>query len=73
MAAYLGETAGAFFQDLSGRPGITAQVAGVANNIPLGPSDFTEPLNLAVLHFETIGLGSTRSALPAIFLISTRV
>src|SRR5215813_11607706 len=45
ILSYLGETAGALFTDLSGNPGIMAQVAGVATNILLGPGDFVEPLN----------------------------
>lgn len=60
---YVGESAGALFLDLSGNPGIGAQVAGIATNILLGPGDFTEPLNLAVLHFEVIGLGPTTVAI----------
>ncbi|HEY1241810.1 MAG TPA: hypothetical protein VGF16_14700 [Bryobacteraceae bacterium] len=59
IVSYLGETPGALFTDLSANPGITAEVAGDATNILLGPGDFTEPLNLAVLHFETIGVGPT--------------
>jgi len=59
ILSYLGEKPGALFTDLSGNPGITAQVAGVASNILLGPGDFTEPLNLAVLHFGVTGSGPT--------------
>jgi hypothetical protein len=57
VLSYLGETAGPLFTDISGNPGITAQVAGVATSILLGPGDFTEPLNLAVIHFGVVGLG----------------
>jgi hypothetical protein len=56
ILSYLGETPGALFDDLSGIPG--AEVAGVASAILLGPGDFKEPLNLAVLHFNVIGAGS---------------
>jgi len=59
ILAYLGESPGPLFDDLSGQPGIGAQVAGVATAIVLGPGDFTEPLTLAVLHFGLTGLGST--------------
>jgi len=59
VLSYVGETAGPLFDDLSGNPGITAQVAGVASSILLGPGDFTEPLNLAVLHFGVTGVGPT--------------
>ena len=57
ILTYLGETAGPLFIDLSGNPGIGAQVAGIASNILLGPGDFTEPLTLAVLHFGVAGFG----------------
>jgi hypothetical protein len=57
ILSYIGETPGALFDDLSGIPG--AQVAGVASNILLAPGDFTEPLNLAILHFDVIGVGTT--------------
>jgi len=59
ILSYLGDTPGALFTDLSGNPGITAQVAGIATNVLLGPGDFTEPLNIAVLHFGIIGFGPT--------------
>jgi hypothetical protein len=59
VLAYLGETPGALFTDLSGNPGIGAQVAGVAAAILLGPGDFTEPLTLATLHFGLVGTGTT--------------
>ena len=59
ILSYLGEKPGVLFTELSGNPGITAQVAGVASNILLGPGDFTEPLNLAVLHFGVTGSGPT--------------
>jgi hypothetical protein len=59
ILSYLGETPGALFTDLSGNPGITAQVAGIASSVLLGPGDFTEPLNLAVLHFGITGSGPT--------------
>ncbi|HWB99954.1 MAG TPA: hypothetical protein VG672_24770 [Bryobacteraceae bacterium] len=55
--SYLGETAGPLFADLSGQPGLMAQVAGVAANILLSPGDFTEPLVLATLHFSTLAPG----------------
>ena len=58
ILSYLGEKP-RLFMDRSGNPGITAQVAGVASNILLGPGDFTEPLNLAVLHFGVTGSGPT--------------
>jgi len=57
--SYLGETPGALFDDLSGNPGIMAQVAGVAGMILLGPGDVIEPLNLAVLHFGITAGGPT--------------
>jgi hypothetical protein len=57
ILSYLGETAGPLFDDISGIPG--AQVAGVASAILLGPGDFTEPLNLAILHFDVVGVGNT--------------
>lgn len=57
--SYLGETSGALFTDLSSNPGIGADVAGIATAILLGPGDFSEPLTLAVLHFQTIGNGPT--------------
>jgi len=63
VVSYLGETPGALFTDLSGNAGITAQVAGIATNILIGPGDFIEPLNLAVLHFGTTGLGPTTIAI----------
>jgi len=59
VVSYLGETSGALFDDLSDNPGISAEVAGVASSILLEPGDFTEPLNLAVLHFQVIGVGPT--------------
>jgi hypothetical protein len=59
VLTYLGETAGSLFDDLSGNPGIGADVAGVATAILLGPGDFTEPLTLAVLHFGLVGSGPT--------------
>jgi len=59
VLSYAGETAGPLFDDISGNAGITAQVAGVATNVLLGPGDFTEPLNLAVLHFGVTGVGPT--------------
>ena len=59
ILTYLGETAGSLFIDLSGNAGIQAEVAGIATNILLGPGDFTEPLNLAVLHFGIVGYGPT--------------
>jgi hypothetical protein len=59
ILSYLGETPGPLFTDLSANPGIMAQVAGVATSVLLGPGDFVEPLNLAVLHFATAGLGPT--------------
>ena len=59
ILAYLGETPGPLFDDLSNSPGIGADVAGVATAILLGPGDFAEPLNLAVLHFGITGLGPT--------------
>lgn len=57
IVSYLGETPGALFDDFSPLPG--AQVAGIAHNIFIAPGDFTEPLNLAVLHFGVVGLGPT--------------
>ncbi len=65
ILTYLGETAGPLFTDISGNPGIGAQVAGVATSILLGPGDFTEPLNLAILHFEVTGLGPTTISITA--------
>ena len=57
LLQFTGETAGALFDDLSPLPG--AEVAGVATAILLGPGDFTEPLELAVLHFKVVGSGAT--------------
>jgi hypothetical protein len=57
VLSYLGETPGALFDDLSGIPG--AEVAGVASAVLLGPGDFTEPLNLATLHFNVVGAENT--------------
>jgi hypothetical protein len=59
VLSYLGESAGPLFTDISNNPGITAQVAGVATAILLGPGDFVEPLRLAVLHFQTKAVGTT--------------
>ncbi|HEY1342011.1 MAG TPA: PEP-CTERM sorting domain-containing protein [Bryobacteraceae bacterium] len=59
VLSYLGETPGPLFDDLSSNPGIDAQVAGTASSILLNDGDFTEPLNLAVLHFSRIGIGGT--------------
>lgn len=59
VLSYLGQTPGALFTDLSGNPGIGAQVAGVATNLFLAPGDFTEPLTLAILHFGVVGTGPT--------------
>lgn len=57
ILSYLGETPGALFNDISGIPG--AEVAGVATAILLNQGDFTEPLNLAILHFDLVGVGNT--------------
>lgn len=57
LLQFVGETAGPLFLDLSPLPG--ADVAGVATSILLNPGDFTEPLTLAVLHFDVIGSGAT--------------
>lgn len=57
LLQFTGETAGPLFDDLSPLPG--ADVAGVATAILLGPGDFTEPLELAVLHFNVVGSGVT--------------
>jgi hypothetical protein len=59
VLTYLGETAGPLFNDITGQPGLTAQVAGVATAIFLSPGDFAEPLQLATLHFSLAGLGHT--------------
>ena len=56
LVQFTGETAGPLFIDLSPLP--DADVAGVASAILLGPGDFTEPLVLAVLHFNVIGSGT---------------
>jgi hypothetical protein len=56
ILTYLGETAGPLFNDLTGQPGLGAQVAGVASAILLNPGDFTEPLQLATLHFGLAGV-----------------
>ena len=56
---YTGETAGPLFDDLS-IPGGNPMVAGIAQNLfGVGPSDFTGPLTLATLHFDTLGTGTT--------------
>jgi hypothetical protein len=57
ILSFLGETPGSLFTDLSPIPG--AQVAGIATAVLLNPGDFTEPLNLAILHFDVIGVGTT--------------
>jgi PEP-CTERM motif len=57
VLTYLGETAGPLFTDLTGQPGLGAQVAGFATAILLNPGDFVEPLQLATLHFGVIGAG----------------
>jgi hypothetical protein len=57
--SYLGETSGPLFTDLSSNPGIGADVAGIATEVFLEAGDFTEPLTLAVLHFQAIGSGPT--------------
>jgi hypothetical protein len=59
VLTYLGETAGPLFTDITGQPGLTAQVAGVATAIFLSPGDFVEPLQLATLHFGVVGSGAT--------------
>ena len=58
ILSFLGETPGPLFEDLSGIPG--AEVAGVVGPplFFLGPSDFTEPLTLATLHFGIVGSGA---------------
>ena len=56
---YMAETAGTLFDDLS-IPGGNPMVAGIAQNLfGVGPSDFTEPLTLATLHFAALGAGTT--------------
>lgn len=57
VLSYLGETAGPLFTDITGQPGLTAQVAGVATSVFLSPGDFVEPLQLATLHFGVVGAG----------------
>lgn len=59
--AYLGETPGPLFDDLSSNPRFGAQVGGVASSILLGPGDFTEPLLLATLHFQLLAPTATIS------------
>jgi len=56
VLTYLGETAGPLFTDITGQPGLAAQVAGVASAILLSPGDFVEPLQLATLHFGLAGV-----------------
>lgn len=56
ILSYRGETAGALFSDISKNPGFGAQVGGIGF---LSPGSFTEPLNLAVLHFGVVGAGPT--------------
>jgi hypothetical protein len=56
---YTGETAGTLFDDLT-IPGGNPMVAGIAQNLfGVGPSDFTQPLTLATLHFDALGAGTT--------------
>jgi hypothetical protein len=56
---YTGETAGTLFDDLS-IPGGNPMVAAIAQNLfGVGPSDFTQPLTLATLHFDALGAGTT--------------
>lgn len=59
ILSYLGETPGSLFDDISSNPGLTAQVAGVADAGFLALGDFTEPLTLATLHFNIVGFGPT--------------
>src|SRR5262249_10926224 len=56
---YVGETPGPLFDDLT-IPGGNPMVAGIATSLlGIGPSDFTDPLTLATLHFTALKLGTT--------------
>lgn len=57
--SYTGETIGALFTDVSGVFGPSPQVAGVATAGFLEAVDFTEPLTLAILHFQAGAPGSS--------------
>src|SRR5215471_1098230 len=58
ILSFVSQTPGPLFNDFSGAfPG--TQVAGLASSIFLSPGDFTEPLILAVLHFNVVGSGPT--------------
>ncbi len=59
IVTYAGETAGPLFDDISNNPGFGAMVGGTADAGLLFPGDFTEPLTLAVLHFDVAGVGPT--------------
>jgi hypothetical protein len=56
---FLGETPGPLFDDLPIFGGIP-MVAGIATSpLGIGPSDFTDPLTLATLHFTALKSGTT--------------
>jgi hypothetical protein len=63
--SYRGETAGSFFDDISDNPGFGADVGGTADAGFLEDADFTEPLTLAILHFNAIGAGPAAISIAA--------
>jgi len=72
ILSYLGEEPGPLFTDLSGIPGITAQVAGFATAGFLDPGPGTpDPLRLATLHFRAVGSGRTTIGITGINSILT--
>ena len=59
LISYTGETIGGDFDDVSGVFGPSPQVAGFVTAGFLEEGDFTEPLTLATLHFQSLGPGTT--------------
>jgi hypothetical protein len=60
VLSYVGEDPGALFDDASAFFGGNPMVAGFATNpAGIGPSDFIEPLILAILHFQALSPGSS--------------
>jgi hypothetical protein len=65
LLSYAGETAGPLFDDISGNAGFGADVGGTADAGFLEAGDFTEPLVLAILHFDSAGVGSANISVSA--------
>lgn len=59
LVSYTGETIGSDFEDFSGLFGPSPEVAGIATVGFLEAGDFTEPLTLAILHFQALAPGDT--------------